>query len=91
VRQIVALVNGLPLLERPTALMCPTQTGNVLTSITLAFLAAPNGPTLAVGTQQLGVCAKLSFTIGGKPQPDLEAADAAQLLKIAGLHWRLTS
>jgi hypothetical protein len=85
VRQLAALVNGLPLSTLSPDLPCQSGTG-----ATLTFYASPaaTGTPAAVATGPTG-CGAVQLTLGGRDQPDLEPADASAyrsaVLRIAGL------
>lgn len=85
VRPLVALIDDLPL-TTPGLFSCPAGFGD---NLTLTFRAGPGSPALAVATVQLSGCPAVDFTIGGKPQPVLAAASGPQILKIAGLPWKI--
>jgi hypothetical protein len=87
VRALVALIDGLPLTP-PGVFSCPAGFGD---SLTLTFRAGPRTPALAVATAELSGCQEVDFTLGGKPQPTLGAASGPQILKIAGLPWKIPS
>ncbi|HEY7279050.1 MAG TPA: hypothetical protein VH594_23990 [Trebonia sp.] len=88
VRRLAALVNGLPLSTVAEGVPCPMATG-----FTLTFRTARGGPPAAV-VDGPGACSEVTFTLDGKNEPPLLPADAgaykAAVLKIAGLHWKLS-
>lgn len=91
VRPIVALADGLPL-SPPGDFSCPFDG---FARLVLTFRAQPGGPALAVAEPDLEGCQRVSFTIGGKPQPSLGSVDgglsfAASAARIAGLPWNLS-
>lgn len=87
VRQLAALVNGLPRSTVAAGVPCPMAAG-----FTLTFRAAPGGPPVAVADGP-GACSQVTLTVGGKGEPALQPPDAgaynAAVLKIAGLPWKL--
>ena len=88
VRRIVALVDSLPLSTVGTV---PCPSGGAGIKLTFRALSgAPDGPPLA--TAQGGPCFSLLFSIGGTQQPALQVTPTfvAQVLTIAGLHWKLS-
>jgi hypothetical protein len=90
VRQLTALVNGLPLFPAG-AYACPFDDAS---SLTLTFNADKGHPRLAVATVRLEGCEGVDLTVNGREQPGLGTPDggrgtASQALKIAGLHWDL--
>jgi hypothetical protein len=92
VRRIVALVDGLPLSPPSGDLSCPSDG---FARLVLTFRARPGGPALAVAEPDLEGCQRVSFTIGGKPQPSLGPVSgglsfAASAARIAGLPWNLS-
>lgn len=90
VRALAAFINGLP--EFPAEVFsCPADFGDALV---LTFRARAGGPALAVATIGLSGCEGVDLTVGGKEQPGLGGEgqgqqEAGQVLKIAGLHWKL--
>ena len=84
VRQLAALVNGLPLSTVANDVPCPSGT-----DFTLTFRAAAGGPPVAVADGP-GACGQVFLTLNGKDEPPLLPADAsayrATALRIAGLH-----
>ena len=86
VRQLAALVNGLPL-STVGPVPCPGGWG-----FTLTFRATADGPPVAV-VHGPGGCGVVTFRLNGKDQPDLmvlgQASYGNAVLKIAGLHWKL--
>ena len=85
VSQLRALINGLPL-SPPGMFSCPAAFGD---DLMLTFRARPGGPALAVATDMLSGCSLLDLTIGGKSEPALSGASGPQILKIAGLPWKI--
>jgi hypothetical protein len=85
VRQLVALIDGLPLTQ-PGEFSCPAGFGD---SLTLTFRAGRGTPPLAVATAELSGCRQVDFTIGGQPQPTLAAESGPLILTIAGLPWKV--
>ena len=93
VRQIIALTNGLALF--PEFPLAPTCLGYSDGSVVLTFRAVAGGPALAVATARALGCNDVELIIGGKSQlplggPTATPAFGAQLLRVAGLHWKLT-
>jgi hypothetical protein len=86
VRRLAALVDSLQLSTIGPDAPCPASLGG---EIRLTFLATAGGPPLAVA--QLAPCGTVQFSVGGKPQPVLQITDSfiPQLLKLAGLHWKV--
>jgi hypothetical protein len=87
VRRLAALVDSLPLSTIGPAAPCPAALGG---GIRLTFLARAGGPPLAVA-QGPAACGTVQFSAGGKRQPALQLTDSfiAQVLKLAGLHWKV--
>ncbi len=89
VRRLAALVNGLPRSTVSQDIPCPSGGPG----FTLTFRAAPGGPPAAVADGP-GACEQVTFTLNGKDEPPLLPAAAsaynAAVLKIAGLHWKLS-
>ena len=87
VRQLAALVNGLPLSTVPNDVPCPDGPG-----FSLTFRSAAGGPPAAVATGP-GACGEVTLTLNGKDEPALLPSDPgsyrAAVLKIAGLHWAI--
>lgn len=88
VRQLAALVNGLPLSTIGTV-PCPSGWG-----FTLTFRDTAGGSPVAVATGPYG-CGTVSLQLDGKDQPSLmvlnqDSYDSA-VVKIAGLDWPLYS
>jgi hypothetical protein len=93
VRQIIALTNGLPLF--PEFPLPPTCLESSDGSVVLTFRATAGGPALAVATAQALGCRDVGFTLGGKSEqplggPGVTPVFGAELLRVAGLHWKLT-
>ncbi|MGH3291583.1 MAG: hypothetical protein ACRDP7_07240, partial [Trebonia sp.] len=84
VRQLAALVNGLPLSSVARDVPCPSGT-----AFSLTFRASAGGPPVAVASGP-GACGQVTLTLSGKHEPPLLPPDAsayrATVLKIAGLH-----
>ena len=85
VSQLRALINAQKLFP-PGNYDCPADFGN---SLTLTFRARAGGPAIAVAANQLSGCGMLTITLGGKAQPALSGVSGTQVLKIAGLSWKL--
>jgi hypothetical protein len=91
VRELVAAVDELPLAPPDYGESCPADFGAYLD---VSFLTRSGGPALAVLRADLTGCGLTYFDIGGKEQPTLGTyggahAIAAELLRLAGLHWDL--
>jgi len=91
VRDLVAAVDALPLAPPDYGEDCPADFGNYLI---VSFLAGATGPAVAVLRADLSGCGLTYFEIDGTDQPALGTYGgaheiAAQLLKLAGLHWTL--
>jgi hypothetical protein len=86
VRRLAALVDSLQLSTIGPGASCPAAFGGIL----LMFRARAGGPPLAVA-QGPAACGTVEFSVGGKQQPVLEITDSfiPQVLKLAGLHWRV--
>jgi hypothetical protein len=60
---------------------------------TLTFRVTAGGPPVAVADGP-GACGQVTFRLNGKGEPALLPCDAtgyrATVLKIAGLHWKLS-
>jgi hypothetical protein len=92
VRQLITLTNGLALYPVPP--LDPTCLDDQDGQVVLTFRATAGGPALAVATAQAGGCRGVDFTVGGKHQPGLGGPVAtqvfgAQVLRVAGLHWKV--
>ena len=90
VGKLAALIDGLPLFPSGTY-NCPMDDGS---SLMLTFSAGRGGPALATATVALSGCQGVDLTTSGKQQPGLGTPDggrpdAAQALKLAGLHWNM--
>jgi hypothetical protein len=85
VSELRALINSLPL-SPPGMLSCPAAFGD---DLRLTFRGRPDGPALAVATDLLSGCPMVDLTIGGKSEPALSGASGPQILKIAGLSWKI--
>jgi hypothetical protein len=87
VRRLAARVDSLELSTIGPAASCPAAFGG---GIRLMFLARAGGPPLAVA-QGPAACGTVQFSVSGKPQPALQLTDSfiAQVLKLAGLHWKV--
>jgi lipoprotein-anchoring transpeptidase ErfK/SrfK len=90
IRQLTALINGLPAF--PAGIYsCPFDGGGQLV---LTFRAAAAGTALAVATINLEGCEGVNLTVAGRQQSAVGKLDggrptATQALKIAGLNWKL--
>ena len=86
VRRLAALVDSLQLSTIGDA-PCLAAFGG---GIRLKFLARAGGPPLAVA-QGPAACGTVQFSADGKPQHALQLTDAfiPQVLKLAGLHWKV--
>jgi len=88
VRLLAALVNGLPLSTVGQDVPCPMATG-----FTLTFRAAAGGAPVAVAGGP-AECGQVFLRLNGKGWPALLPPNAgsyrAAVLKIAGLHWKLS-
>jgi hypothetical protein len=80
-----ALINSLPLFP-PGDFSCPAAFGG---NLVLTFRARPGTPALAVATDMRSGCGGVDLTIGGKSEPTLAAVSGTQILKIAGLSWKI--
>jgi hypothetical protein len=87
VRQLVSLVNGLPLAP-PGIYNCPFDDGR---GVRLTFLSRPGGAVLATAFAKANGCGGVALTIGpGQPTALGSGSTAAQqVLTISGLPWRL--
>jgi hypothetical protein len=87
VRRLAALVDSLRLSTIGPAASCPAVG---LGGIRLAFRASAGGPPLAVA-QGPAACGTVQFSVGGKRRPALQITDSfiPQVLKLAGLHWKV--
>lgn len=88
VRELTALINGLPLFP-PGMFSCPDGFGD---NLVLTFRAGPRTPALAVATVDLAGCDGVDFTLNGKPQPTLAGPgtdNGPRILKTAGLAWKI--
>jgi hypothetical protein len=88
VRQLVSLVNGLPL-SPPGIYHCPMDDGR---GVQLTFLARPGGAVLATALAKANGCGGVALTIGhGQPTGlGWGSTVAQQVLTISGLRWRLS-
>jgi hypothetical protein len=86
VRRLAALVNGLPVSTAGLGVPCSMGAG-----ITLIFRAVSGGPSVAVVTGP-AECGVVHFQLNGKAEPSLQppASYRTTVLKIAGLHWKLS-
>ena len=86
VRRLAALVDNLQLSTIGPA-PCPAALSG---GIRLTFRARAGGPPLAVA-QGPAPCGTVQFSVGGKRQPALQITDSfiPQILKLAGLHWKV--
>lgn len=87
VQRLAALVDNLQLSTIGQTASCPAAFGG---GIRLTFRATAGGPPLAVA-QGPAPCGTVQFSIGGKQQPALQITDSfiPQILKLAGLHWKI--
>jgi len=85
VAELRALINSLPP-SPPGMFSCPAAFGD---NLVLTFRARPGGPALAVATDMLSGCPAVDLVIGGKSQPSRSGASGTQILKIAGLSWKI--
>jgi hypothetical protein len=85
VTELRSVINSLPL-SPPGMFGCPAGFGD---NLVLTFRAHPGAPALAVATDLLSGCPAVDLTIGGKSQPALAGASGTQILKIAGLSWKI--
>jgi hypothetical protein len=85
VGELKALIDNLPP-SPPGLFNCPAGFGD---NLVLTFRARPGGPALAVATDMLSGCRAVDLVIGGKSQPSLSGASGPQILKIAGLPWKI--
>lgn len=90
VRELVALINGLPTFPAGSY-SCPEDGG---ARLVLTFSAHAGAPASAAATVSLEGCEGVDLVIGGARQPGLGSPDggrqvAAQALKIVGLSWNL--
>jgi hypothetical protein len=87
VRRLAALVNNLQLSTIGPGAPCPASLGG---GIRLTFLAGAGGPPLAAA-QGPAACGTVQFTVGGKRRPALQLTGSfiPQVLKLAGLHWKV--
>lgn len=84
VRQLAALVNGLPVALTGERVPCPMGAGFTLT------FRPPGGQPVAVANGP-AECGVVHLTLNGKAEPDLQPPGSyrAAVLRIAGLHWQL--
>jgi hypothetical protein len=87
VRRLAALIDGLGLSTIGPGASCPAAFGG---GIRLTFLARAGGAPLAVA-QGPAPCGTVQLSVGGKQQPALQMTDSfiSQVLKLAGLHWKV--
>jgi hypothetical protein len=87
VRRLAVLVDSLQLSTIGPAAPCPGSLGG---GIRLTFRGKGGGPPLAVA-QGPAACGTVQFSAGGKRQPALQLTDSfiPQVLKLAGLHWKV--
>jgi hypothetical protein len=87
VRRLAALVDNLQLSTIGPGASCPAAFGG---GIRLAFLARAGGPSMAVA-EGPEACGTVQFSADGKRQPALQMTDSfiSQVLKLAGLHWKV--
>jgi hypothetical protein len=97
VRQLVSLVNGLPLFP-PGTFSCPLDDGR---GVRLAFLAAAGGPVLGTALAKSNGCGGVVLVIGaGQPSMDHAVRNqmalgfgpepAEKALAICGMRWKLS-
>jgi hypothetical protein len=88
VRRLVDLVNALPR-DVTRAVSCPMYYYRM--GLTLTFRATAGSLPEAVATTFRG-CGAVLLTLSGQPQPQLgpESPFTAQVLKLTGLHWKLS-
>ena len=89
VRRLAALVNALPLSTVSNDVPCPMGSG-----FTLTFRVAVGGPPVAVADGP-GACGQVTFEAQpARTSPHFLPPDAstyrAAILKIAGLHWKVS-
>lgn len=87
IRRLSTLVNSLQLSTIGPDASCPLP---LVGGIQLTFLAQAGGPSLAVA-QGPAACGTVQFSAGGKQQPALQITSSfiPQVLKLAGLHWKV--
>jgi hypothetical protein len=87
VRRLAALVGSLQLSTIGPDASCPAAFGG---GIRLTFRAKADDPPLAVAPGP-APCGTVQFSVGGKRQPALQitASFIPQILKLAGLHWKV--
>jgi len=85
-RRLAALVDNLQLSTIGPDVPCPLAAGG----IRLTFLARVAGPPIAVA-QGPEACGTVQLSVGGRQQPALQITDSfiPQVLKLAGLHWKV--
>jgi hypothetical protein len=87
VRRLAALADSLQLSTIGPGASCPPALGG---GIKLTFAARAGGPPLAAA-QGPAACGTVQFSADGKRQPALQLTDSfiPQVLKLAGLHWKI--
>jgi hypothetical protein len=85
VRNLAALIDGLPVSTVSAGGPCPMGVGFKLT-----FRDTVTGPAVAVASGP-AECSVVHLQLNGKDNPDLQPPDTyrASVLKIAGMHWEL--
>jgi hypothetical protein len=88
VRRLAALIDGLPLSTIPPDAPCPFSLAPFLS---LTFRARAGGPVVAI-VQTDQPCGEVTLTVGGGQQPALQNEPTldGQILKLAGLPWKLS-
>ena len=88
VRRLAALIDGLPLSTIPPDAPCPFSLAPFLS---LTFRARSGGPVVAI-VQTDQPCGEVTLTVGGGQQPALQNEPTldGQILKLAGLPWKLS-
>jgi len=88
VRRLAALIDGLPLSTIPPDAPCPFSLAPFLS---LTFRARAGGPVVAI-VQTDQPCGEVTLTVGGGQQPALQNEPTldGQILKLAGLRWKLS-
>ena len=87
VRKLAAVIEGLPLSTIPADTPCPFSLHRFLS---MTFRARPGGPALAIA-QTDQECDGVTLTVRGEQQSPLQNEPALdpQILKLAGLPWKL--
>jgi hypothetical protein len=88
VRKLAAVIDDLPLSTLPADIPCPFSLHRFLS---LTFRARPGGPAIAIA-QTDQQCDGVALTVRGGQQSPLQNEDALdpQILKLAGLPWKLS-